>query len=62
MSLIWKKLVEQMRLVVIKRKQELCNLFFVIKSIIIEVFYMGNDIVKVSSPFMNFFNHIKFLV
>jgi hypothetical protein len=53
MSLIWKKLVEQMRLVVIKRKQELCNLFFVIKSIIIEVFYMGNDIVKVSSPFMN---------
>jgi hypothetical protein len=54
------KLMDQMRLVVIKRKQELHNLLIVSSSIIIKAYCTDYDIVKVRSPFMNFLNHIKF--
>jgi hypothetical protein len=56
-----KKSVEQMKLFVIKRKH-LHNLLIMNKSIIMEASCTSNDIVKVRLAFMNFLNHIKFLM
>jgi hypothetical protein len=55
-----KKLMEQMRLVIIKRNQKLHGLLVVSSSKITKASYIDNDIVKVRSIFMNFLNHIKF--
>ncbi len=49
--------MEQMRLIVIKRKQDL---LVVSSSRITEASYIDNDNVKVRSLFMNFLNQIKF--
>ncbi len=57
-----KKSVEQMSVVVIKRKQELHNLLIMINFIVTKASGTSNDIVKIRSTFMNFLNYIKFLM
>jgi hypothetical protein len=57
-----KKSMEQMRLIIIKRKQELHNLLVMNNSIVMKASCTSNDNMKVRSTFMNFLNHIKFLM